>query len=404
MKRIISCCFVLLFCFSSLFSQTNKYISAKDDKIIDLDGNPILLKGINLGNWFVPEGYFIKLKDVSSPTRIYTLFNTLIGPAEAKSFWKEYRKNFITYEDIKLVKSLGFNSIRLPFHYALFYNTFNDKLEGDGYELLNNLIQWCKKENLYVLLDMHCAPGGQTGDNIDDSYGYPFLFESEDDQLTTIKVWTKLAQIYANEPIILGYDLLNEPIAHYFDKEKLNPKLEPFFKRLTAEIRKYDVNHLIFIAGAQWNTNFTVFGPPFDNKSVYTFHKYWSATTKDVIQEYLDYSTKYNVPIYLGESGENTNEWINSFRILLEENNIGWCFWPYKKMDSESCVLSITKTTEFDSIITFANSNYVSYKDIREKKPSDNIVKKALQDYLENMLTKNCKLNNEYLKALGLKK
>ena len=102
-------------------------------------------------------------------------------------------------------------------------------------------------------------------------YGYPFLFESENDQLTTIKIWTKLAQTYANEPIILGYDLLNEPIAHYFDKDKLNPKLEPFFKRLTAEIRKYDENHLIFIAGAQWNTNFTVFGPPFDSKSVYTF-------------------------------------------------------------------------------------------------------------------------------------
>lgn len=404
MKKIISCLFLILFSCSLLFAQDNKYISTKDDKIIDLNGNPILLKGINLGNWLVPEGYFIKFKDVSSPTRIYTLFNTLIGPAEAKIFWKEFRKNFITYEDIKTIKSLGFNSIRLPFHYALFYNSLNEKLEGDGYEILDNLIQWCKKENLYVLLDMHCAPGGQTGDNIDDSYGYPFLFESEDDQLTTIKVWTKLAQIYANEPIILGYDLLNEPIAHYFDKEKLNPKLEPFFKRLTAEMRKYDENHLIFIAGAQWNTNFTVFGPPFDEKSVYTFHKYWSATTKDVIQEYLDYSTKYNVPIYLGESGENTNEWINNFRILLEENNIGWCFWPYKKMDSESCVMSITKTTEFDSIITFANSNYFSFKDIREKTPSNTIVKKALKDYLENMLTKNCKLNSEYLQALGLKK
>ena len=46
----------------------------------------------------------------------------------------------------------------------------------------------CKNETIYVMLDMHCAPAGQTGDNIDDSYGYPFLFESEEAQaLTTAK-------------------------------------------------------------------------------------------------------------------------------------------------------------------------------------------------------------------------
>jgi aryl-phospho-beta-D-glucosidase BglC (GH1 family) len=301
-----------------------------------------------------------------------------------------------------LIKKLGFNSVRVPFHYALFVNCEN-KLEGIGYNLLDNLINWCKEENISVLLDMHCAPGGQTGDNIDDSFGYPFLFESKEDRQLTIDIWVKLAEKYANEPIILGYDFLNEPIAHYFDKEKLNPLLEPFFIELTKAVRKVDPNHLIFIAGAQWNSNFSIFGKPFDDKLVYSFHKYWTPPTQEVIQDYIDFSNKYNVPIHLGESGENSNEWIDEFRKTLEKNNISWHFWPYKKMDSESCVVSVTKTKKFDEIIKFANSKSLSYEEIRNNKPDQNVINKALHDYLENLKIDNCKINDGYLKALGLK-
>jgi len=397
---LISISFLLL-PLTYVYCQSDIFYTSKGTEIIDLNGKPILLKGINLGNWLVPEGYFIKFKEINSPTRIYNFFNILLGKSEAKKFWDLYYKTYITEEDIKLIAKLGFNSVRVPFHYSLFVNDENE-LKGIGYSLLDSLIGWCKKENISVLLDMHCAPGGQTGDNIDDSYGYPFLFESEEDKELTINIWVKLAERYANEPIILGYDFLNEPIAHYFNTDKLNPLLEPFFIRLTKEVRKVDKNHLLFIAGAQWNSNFGIFGKPFDTKLVYTFHKYWTAPTQEVIQDYLDFSKKYNVPIHLGESGENSNEWINEFRTTLEKNNIGWCFWPYKKMDSESCVVSITKTKEFDKIIEFANSKIVSYEDIRNNRPDFNVIKKGLYDYLDNLKIDNCRINKDYLKALGL--
>ncbi len=383
------------------FSQNSKFYSSLGKDITDASGNPILIKGINLGNWMVPEGYFIKFKEINSSSRIYTFFNILLGETEAKKFWKQYYSLYITKDDIKLIKQLGFNSVRIPFHYSLFIDC-NNNFEGIGYQLLDSLINWCKTENISVLLDMHCAPGGQTGDNIDDSFGYPFLFESEENRKLTIDIWVNLAKKYADESIILGYDLLNEPIAHYFDKEKLNPLLEPFFKELTTEIRKIDKNHLIFLAGAQWNSDFSIFGKPFDDKLVYSFHKYWTNPTQEVIQDYVNFSEKYNVPIHLGESGENSNEWINEFRQTLEKNNISWHFWPYKKMDSESCVLSIPKTKEFDQIIEFANSKFVSYEEIRNKKPQLDVIKKALNDYLENLSVIKCKVNKGYIKALGL--
>ena len=249
---------------------------------------------------------------------------------------------------------------------------------------------------------MHCAPGGQTGDNIDDSYGYPFLFESKTMRKLTIDIWSKIANRYKTEKYLMGYDLLNEPIATYFDKTKLNPYLEPFYVELITAMRKYDSNHIVFIGGAQWNSDFSVFGPPLDNNSIYTFHKYWTATDKSVIQSYIDYSDQYKVPIWMGESGENNDQWINEFRTTLEENNIGWCFWPYKKLDASSNVLSINKPEDYDLIINFAESDRKSYENIRNNKPDAAKTKKILAEYLENIIMKNCKVNKGYLNALGL--
>lgn len=383
--------------------QHKGFFSTKGKEILDRQGKPILLKGIGLGNWLVPEGYMFKFEKVSSPRLIYDLFDILLGEREAEKFWKKFRTDYITREDISYLKKCGFNSIRIPFNYRLFVtDDEKQELSGPGYALLDSAVKWCREENLPVVLDMHCAPGGQTGDNIDDSYGYPFLFESEENINLTIRIWTKLADTYKNDPIVIGYDLLNEPIAHYFDKDKLNPLLEPFFKRLTAAIRTVDKNHIIFIAGAQWNSNFSVFGKPFDDNLVYTFHKYWTPSTKEVVQDYIDFGEKYQVPIWMGESGENTNEWITEFRTMLEKENIGWCFWPYKKLNSERGITSIVPPTDYDLLINFANKFDVSYGYIRDNKPDQGKIKLILNQYLENIKLKNCIINSDYLKALGL--
>lgn len=390
----------LLICRTGL-PQSGSFYSVKGKEIITPDGKPVLLKGINLGHWMVPEGYMFRFDKISSPRLIYDFFNILVGEAEARKFWDRFRALYITRQDIALIKNAGFNSVRVPFHYKLFINA-DGELKGPGYALMDSAITWCKEYDLGVVLDMHCAPGGQTGDNIDDSFGYPFLFESPEMQELTIKVWKEIAARYAYETIVIGHDLLNEPIAHYFDKDKLNPYLEPFFKKLAAAIREVDQNHIVFIGGAQWNSNFSVFGPPFDSKSVYTFHKYWTAAGKEVIQDYLDYSNKYNVPLYLGESGENTNEWIAEFRKTLEAESVGWCFWPYKKLESERGVVTIKVPEGYDEIKNFANNFEVAYSYIREKKPKQEIINQVLEQYLQNIAVANCIINHEYLKALGL--
>ena len=388
---------------SATGSGQSKFVTTRGKEFVSPAGTPLLLKGINLGNWLLPEGYMFKFKTASSPRLIQTVVNELVGEDEGKQFWKAYRENYITRDDIRIIKQSGFNSVRVPFSYRLFVSEGEQqKLEGPGYELLDHVVDWCRKEGLYVILDMHAAPGGQTGDNIDDSWGYPFLFESAESQELTVNIWRKIAARYRDEPAVAGYDLLNEPIAHYFDASSLNQKLEPLYRKIVAGIREVDRNHIIFLGGAQWDGNFKVFGPPFDDKLAYTFHKYWMDVNKGAIQEYLDFRDKYNVPVWMGESGENTDEWIASFRTLLEQNNISWCFWPYKKLDATSCIASINRPAEWEAIVTFANGPRTTFEEVRKNRPPKEKAQKALSDYLERIKFANCRVNQGYLKALGL--
>lgn len=395
----------IFFCISSsLVAQ--RFFTTKGKQIIDLNGKQFQIKGTNLGNWLVPEGYMFGFENTSSPRLINQTLMELIGPGETKLFWKKYLDTYITAADIHYLKKIGMNSIRIPFNYRLFTNEnymgANDASRGFIY--LDKVVNWCKKENLYIILDMHCAPGGQTGDNIDDSDGYPFLFEDEQSQALCIDTWKKIAARYKNESIIIGYDLLNEPIAHYFDKDKLNPLLEPLYKRITAAIRTTDKNHILFLGGAQWDSNFEPFGKPFDNKLVYTFHKYWTPPSREVIKDYIDFSEKYNVPIYCGETGENEDAWVETFRKMLDSNNIGWHFWPYKKLSNTRGIVTFDKPAYYDSVSTYANAVRFNFGDVRKNRPAGIAeIKKALNGFLQNCRFENCIENKGYINALGFK-
>ena len=395
-----------LICFFNLIAQQQKFITTKGKEIIGVDGKPFLIRGTNLGNWLVPEGYMFKFNKTSSAKLINESFNQLIGPVATRAFWKKYLDNYITEADIHYLKSTGINSIRIPFNYRLFTNEDYMGGEGEarGFALLDRVIGWCKKEGLYVLLDMHCAPGGQTGDNIDDSDGYPFLYESKENRALTTTIWTKITKRYKNETIILGYDLLNEPIPHFADTAKFNPMLEPLYKAITKAIRAVDKNHIVFLGGAQWDSNFGIFGIPFDSKAVYTFHKYWTDTTTAVIQDYIDFRNKYNVPIYCGETGENKDAWVGGFRNTLEKNNIGWHYWPYKKLNNESGFITFKMPQFYEQVIQFADTTRSSFDEIRKVRPVKAAeIKTAMEGFLNNCQFKNCTINKGYIKALGLK-
>ncbi|MDP3357727.1 MAG: cellulase family glycosylhydrolase [Lutibacter sp.] len=384
-------------------TNTLSFIKTKGTQLVDVNGDSLILKGTNLGHWLVPEGYMFKMNQVNSPRKIDEMLYELVGPDSLQVFWQGFLNNYITQDDIKYLKSIGSNHIRLPFHYKMFTDDLYMGERNAGFKYFDRLIDWCRQEKMYVLLDMHGAPGGQTGDNIDDSYGYPFLFKSKSSQDLMTEIWVKIAEKYKNEPLIIGYDIVNEPIAHYFNDELpyLNHQLFLLYKRIVTEIRKVDKAHTIFLNGSNWSGNFDVFEEIIDDNVVYEFHKYWFEVNQGAIQQYLDFRDKHQVPIYIGETGENTDEWVNDFRILLDKHEISWAFWPYKKMNNLAGIMNFKEPEDYHLITKYADSDRSSFAKMRENRPDILKIQKALNDYLENSLYKNNFPNKGYVKALN---
>ena len=312
----------------------DKFVRVEGPNLIQPNGEKLYIQGTNLGNWLNPEGYMFGLSKTNSPWMIDLMIKEAVGPDFAAEFWRQFKDNYITRADVAFIARQGANTIRLPFNYRLF--TDEDYMgrakDQDGFARIDSVVNWCRDAGLYLILDMHDCPGGQTGDNIDDGHGYPWLFESEPSQQLFIDIWQRIAARYKDEPVILGYELMNEPIAHYFEnKEELNKQLEPLYMRTVKAIRQVDTNHVILLGGARWNSDFYMFSDwKFDDNIMYTCHRYGGDATAEAIKDYIDFRDKTGLPMYMGETGHNTNEWQAQLVDVMKKANIGYTFWPYK--------------------------------------------------------------------------
>ncbi|HWW76871.1 MAG TPA: hypothetical protein VNZ44_15840 [Pyrinomonadaceae bacterium] len=88
----------------------------------------------------------------------------------------------------------------------------------------------------------------------------------------------------------------------------------------------------------------------------------------------------------------------------LLDRVVGWCFWPYKKLDATSCVVSIDEPADWDAVAAFADSPHTTSEEVRKNRPPRDKIERALAAYLEAVKLANCKVNEGYLKALGLRR
>ena len=387
---------------SALFMATSscygQFVHAQGTQIVDGHGKPLQLHGINLGNWLLTEGYMWHFEGGPQSEREIEEFVTeMLGPERAESFWQQYRSTYISQQDIHQIKQAGFDSVRIPIHWKLFTAP-----DAEGFRLLDRVIGWCKEEGLLVIIDLHAAPSGQTGANIDDSNGWPWLYSDASAQQQTTELWKRIAHRYRNETAVAGYDLLNEPLPHFPAMRQFDAKLDPLYKRFTAAIRTEDPNHAVILGGAQWDTDFAVFSAPFDSNTIFQLHTYWAPPEQATIQKYVDFREKNHFPIWLGESGENKDEWVNQFARLLEKNDIGWAFWPYKKMDATSSPVTFEQPDHWSEIVEYAKigREMGHVEDRQKKRPTQDAIDRAFASMLENIQFAHEKRNIGYIRAL----
>lgn len=296
-------------------SDNLPFLQTRGTDIATESGKKVFLRGVNLGNWLLWEG--VALGIINYPEhQLRHLMEERMGKEKVDLIFELIKDNYIRPEDFGNVKSSGLNVVRLPFHYRY--------VQENKYTELDRAVQWAKEQGVYIILDMHAAPGSQNTDYHSDSDGTAYLWENPRYQEEFIRLWEILAKRYKDEPAVAGYEILNEPVV------RDGKKLTDLYARTIFRIRKIDKRHIIFLDGNHYASDFSVFTPPFTDNIVYVFHYYEDSVEdmQEVVQKngYIHFQKRFQVPIMCSEfHSYDCTSFFNS-------KNIHWAPWNYKSI------------------------------------------------------------------------
>lgn len=395
---------------ASCHSPSPGFLRAHEGQIVNGQGEVVLLRGMGLGGWMLQEGYMFHLGSLGTQRRIRTAFENILGKEGGDQFYEQWLKNHTQKADIDSLAAWGFNSVRLPMHYRLYTLSVGEEpVPGEqtwleqGFALTDSLLAWCRENRMYLILDLHAAPGGQGNDlNIADrDPRTPSLWESEANREKTIALWRKLAERYAQEEWIGGYDLLNETNWGFEDstdvhgiREQSNAPLRRLLMDITQAIREVDTNHLIFLEGNGFANNYNGIFPVWDDNLVLSFHKYGNFNTRESIRRFLDLRKKHQIPLWLGESGENSNTWFTEAIELCEKHGIGWAWWQLKKMGINN-PLEIPQPEGYEQLLEYVQSPSSHPKQISRERAAE-----VLEQLLKNLRIENNIFHKDVIDAM----
>lgn len=327
----------------------NHFVQVAGEDFV-VDGEKILFRGFGLGSWMNLEHFMIGLP--GTDTMIKRAFAEVYGEERSRAFFDRFLLEFVDDRDFEFLKKLGVNHLRLPFNYKYFIDDQNpEALKEEGFKYLDHVVDLCAKHEIYAILDLHSVPGGQNPDwHCDTSSGLPLFWEYGALRDTVIRLWGRIARHYKNQPWVAAYDIVNEP-SMVTNAEVFNA----FYRKVIAEIRKYDERHIIFVEGNAFTTDFSMIDPIDDPQVAYEFHFYPfvdepavltpemdRARRKEIFAEafgkLLAIRNKYRRPVWCGELGlvfeqeqiDFQMEIIEDMLDLCEANDVSWALWTYK--------------------------------------------------------------------------
>ncbi len=430
MKRLFIA-FALALLGGRVHAQTLPLLHAEGPKIVDNAGQEVRLRGLNVGGWLLQESYMLGTDSLNSQGRIKRALLRTMPEADVEKFYADYRASYVTQADINFIADQGFNCVRVPFHYDLlltaaqrharnqalvsgnvpayvqalagYYDRnelFTSPEQAPGFAILDKVIDWCAARKMYVVLDLHAAPGGEGTDrNINDNLVPLDLWKRRDArgrllyQDITVRLWERLAARYKNDPRVAMYDLINEP--HNVDAAHgLSPnhaELNALYSRLIDAVRAQGDKHLLLLEGNGYGNDYTNLTPGAlktkdKTNLVYNAHHYWNTndpTAADpknlnqlsLIGGMVRFRAAQHVPVWVGEIGENSNEWMAAAYRTLDAQGIGWCHWTLKRVDGRASLLDVRP---YGSILDAAGRTAL----------------------LHNCLFANCQINRDVVDAL----
>jgi hypothetical protein len=326
-------------------------------------GEIVTLHGTNVGGWQVMEAWMCPTNAIDQKTTIATLTERF-GKVKAEELIKIYEQTWWQESDFDQVKELNFNVLRLPISY---YNLLDENglLREDTLATYDWFVKECEEREIYVILDLHAAPGSQNGrDHSGDKSGST-LYTDEKAQDLTVSLWEQLAAHFTGNPTIAGYDLLNEPEGTEVQRAPWGDLQLPFYDRLYKAIRAIDPEHLIILNAVWEPTNMpspAVYG--WENV-MYEYHYYcWDGTDNAITQRNFTASKVTNnnragheVPVLIGEFTlfDKLQSWEHALNVY-EENGWSWTTWTYKTVDQGSWGIFNSKNSTTPKVNIYIDS------------------------------------------------
>jgi len=314
-------------------------------KIVDENGKTVVLRGVNFGSWLLNEIWMTHTYGVGDDKGMRDTLESRFGKSGLENLLRVYRDSYIRTWDFDNVRSLGMNCIRLPFFYKILEEDSNPGVYLDrSWELLDFAISNCAARNIYCIIDMHGAPGGQNSDHTCGQTGVNQLYSSTDFQNRMVDMWSAIADRYKNEPAVAAFDLLNEPWGDFLKGNVPDYNVwTGLYGRAYSAIRKVDPQHIIILANrCPWCG---VDELPFPSQMgwsniVYEFHPYdfanndfdsHKALVDGSIRSFGPFQSDRDVPVLVGEFHPQAG--IQSWAYYLRHFNaygLNWTIWSYK--------------------------------------------------------------------------
>lgn len=322
-------------------------VTTDGEKLVDEQGNEVIMRGINAGGLFVTEHWMTGFNKSNPKNDYLSLSRTFIsrfGEEDTKRLWEEYRSNWWTDEDFENCAEMGINVIRLPFTYMNVDFAAITDLENAGqsydFSALDEFVEAAAEHGIYTILDLHGAYGSQNGQDhsgqIFDTAEEVTFYENEQLISLTVKLWGALAEHFRTNSNVIGYDILNEP----GEKAGLTEKRHwDCFDRIYDAIRATGDRHIVIFESCWGGANLPQPSEYGWETCIYSFHHYsgdnisyeqfcesWDSKIAEIE------SWDFGVPLYMGEFTAYGKEarWWDYALSLLNEHGWHWTSWTYK--------------------------------------------------------------------------
>jgi aryl-phospho-beta-D-glucosidase BglC (GH1 family) len=337
------------------------FVSIKGRQFLDSAGQPMRMRGFCLGGWMCGENFITGYPATDSMMR--DAVSKAAGPELADFFFERLLDQFFTTADARFLAENGVNAVRIGISYRHFEDDMRPMvLKPAGLARLDKAIADCAESGIYSIIDLHAVPGWQNQHWHSDNETHRALFwRHKHFQDRAIWLWEQLADHYKDNTWVAGYNLLNEP------SDETRAAVGPFYARLEKAIRAIDQNHIFFVDGNTYATEFDIFAEPWDN-TIYTCHDYAQAglerkgeypgltlgryTDKASLEakflERTAYARKLDRPLYVGEFGpiytgdpardEQLYQLLDDQLAIYRDHQVSWSAWMYKDMGRQGLV------------------------------------------------------------------